>query len=114
MVSYPTFWCIVCGAFADTAPKLLTLSCRGKHEGKWTAGGMLGQLKSLKAGRHPKTNQPIPRPITLKQWELRQHSPPPDLPPRPRPSPSPLPISPTTELPFRKPSSAEGSERPLT
>ena len=34
VVSDPIFWCVTCGAFAETAPKLLATSCRGKHEGK--------------------------------------------------------------------------------
>ena len=32
---------------------------------------MPGQLKVLKSGRHPKTFAPIPRPVTIKQWEAR-------------------------------------------
>ena len=48
---------------------------------------MLGQLKVLRSGRHPKTFLPIPRPISLKQWELNKLNPPtprPASPSRPR------------------------------
>lgn len=51
--SGPVFWCVACGAFAETAPKLLNQPCKGKHEGKCVAGGMRGQLKVLQSGRHP-------------------------------------------------------------
>ena len=30
--SGPVFWCVTCGAFVESAPKLLTQACRGKHE----------------------------------------------------------------------------------
>ena len=66
VVSHPLFWCVVCGAYGETAPKLLTKPCRRRLQGKWVAGGMLGQLKVLRSGRHPKTLQPIPPPIPLK------------------------------------------------
>ena len=30
---------------------------------------MPGQLKVLLAGRHPKTSRPLPKPVSLKQWQ---------------------------------------------
>ena len=47
---------------------------------------MPGQLKVLQSGRHPKTSDPIAKPITLKQWEARKLMEPiplPTLTPRP-------------------------------
>ena len=42
VVSGTFHWFVTCGAFAESAPKLLVYSCRGRHQGKWTAGGMRG------------------------------------------------------------------------
>ena len=58
--SGPLFWCVTCGAHAESAPVLLTKTCRGKHEGIWVAGGMRDQVKVLRSGRHPKTFQRFP------------------------------------------------------
>ena len=68
VVSGNIFWCIVCGAFAESAPKLLARSCKTRHQGKWKAGGMPGQLKVLLSGRHPRTLKPIPKPVPLSRW----------------------------------------------
>ena len=69
VVSGDLFWCIVCGAFAESAPKLLGKGCRARHQGKWKAGGMPGQLKVLLSGRHPKTLKPIPKPVAIRRWQ---------------------------------------------
>ena len=68
VVSDPTFWCVACGAFADTAPKLLSKPCRGKPQGRWKACGMIGQLRVLRSGRHPNTLRSIPPPVPLAEW----------------------------------------------
>ena len=44
---------------------------------------MPGQLKVLKSCRHPKTFEPIPKPVTLKQWEAMKLQPPIPIQPRP-------------------------------
>ena len=58
-------WCVTCGSYAETAPKLLAQACRGKHQGRWKAGGSKGQLKTLLSGLHPKTRLPIPPPVFI-------------------------------------------------
>ena len=90
VVSHPLFWCVVCGAYGETAPKLLTKPCRRRLQGKWVAGGMLGQLKVLRSGRHPKTLQPIPPPHPAQGVGGRAREPPSPSPCRPTPArPSP-------------------------
>ena len=71
VVSGSLFWCTVCGAFAESAPKLLGRGCRARHQGRWVSGGIPGQLKVLQSGRHPKTFESIQRPIELNVWLAR-------------------------------------------
>ena len=61
-------WCIVCGAYAETRAKGLTAVCHGEFTGVWKGGGRLAQLKSLKAGLHPKTRQKLPPAIPECEW----------------------------------------------
>ena len=81
MKSGPIFWCVACGAFAESAQKLLTQACRGIHEGRWVVWGMRGQLKVLRSGRHPKTFESIPPPIPLRVWAASCLNPPTELEP---------------------------------
>ena len=53
-------WCAVCGAYADTTPKLLTLACRDDPEGKPQLRGMLLQKNCLLRNVHPVTKKELP------------------------------------------------------
>ena len=57
-------WCAVCGAYADTTSKLLTLACRGDPEGKPQLRGMLLQKNCLLRNVHPVTKKELPPPST--------------------------------------------------
>ena len=73
VVSDPVFWCSACGAYGETAPKLLTQPCRGPQHRRRDAAakryGMREQLRCLRRGKHPKTLQSLPPPIPIRQWE---------------------------------------------
>ena len=61
--SSPILWCSACGAYGETAPKLLTQQCRGDPRGKPELRGMADQLRQLVKGKHPKTGTLLgPRP----------------------------------------------------
>ena len=68
MVSGQVTWCGTCGAYACSAPILLTRPCKGRPL-IGSAGGLRGQLRLLRAGMHPRTRLPIPPPIPLRRWE---------------------------------------------
>ena len=53
-------WCAVCGAYADTTPKLLTQACMGDPEGKPLLRGMMLQKKCLLRNVHPVTKRELP------------------------------------------------------
>ena len=65
VVSDPIYWCTTCGAYGETAPKLLTQPCDKRTK----AYGVREQLRCLRTGKHPKTLRSIPPPIQLKYWE---------------------------------------------
>ena len=69
VVSDPLFWCTTCGAYGETAPKMLISPCNGRHTGRRKKYGMREQLRCLRAGVHPKTLLSIPPPVPLQQWE---------------------------------------------
>ena len=61
-------WCARCGAYAQSVAKGLSKPCPGRIQGAWRRGGLLGQLKVLQSGRHPKTFEQLPRPIPESMW----------------------------------------------
>ena len=106
VVSDPIYWCTTCGAYAETAPKLLTQPCDKRTK----AYGMREQLRCLRTGKHPKTLRSIPPPIQLKYWEelkaaaltVKDRTP-----AQPRPTPTSKTTAPTSTTP----SAGAGSPR---
>ena len=72
-VSGSVLWCSICGAFAEGCGTMaLARPCTGKRvkgdrqsRGQGGRNGLLQQLRNLRAGRHPKTRQLLPPPISI-------------------------------------------------
>ena len=60
-------WCSACGAYGETAPKLLTQPCRGDPRGRSDLRGMAAQLRQLRKDKHPTTQARLGPPIPLHQ-----------------------------------------------
>ena len=79
VVTGPVTWCSACGAFGESAPKILLQACRGKRQGASHASGLAKQLSCLKRGIHPRTRMPLPPPVALREWKASRSPPPPLL-----------------------------------
>ena len=72
-LSGTVLWCNVCGAFAEGCGTMaLARPCTGKRiKGNRQAAnqggrnGLLQQLRNLRSGRHPKTRQLLPPPVSI-------------------------------------------------
>ena len=70
MRSGAVMWCAVCGAYADTTPKLLTQACRGDPEGTPHFRGILLQRNRLLKCVHPVTKKQLPPPVLVQASSL--------------------------------------------
>ena len=61
--SSPLIWRSACGAYGETAPKLLTRLCRGDPKGRPELRGMAAQLRQLIKGKHPRTGAELGPPV---------------------------------------------------
>ena len=68
VVSGPIVWCTTCGAYACSAPSLLSHPCRGRPV-KSKSKTMSKQLSNLRAGIHPETKRAIHLPVPIEQWK---------------------------------------------
>lgn len=66
--SSPLVGCSACGAYGETAPRLLTQPCRGDPRGKAELKGMAAQLRALRKGRRPETKAKLGAPVTLHKF----------------------------------------------
>ena len=66
-------WCNICGAFAEGCGTMaLARPCEGKRvkgdrqsRGQGGRNGLLQQLRNLRRGRHPKTGELLPPPVSI-------------------------------------------------
>ena len=65
--SKPLMWCSACGAYGETAPKLLMQPCRGDPRGKIELMQMATQLRMIRRGEHPVTKARLGPPTTMHQ-----------------------------------------------
>jgi hypothetical protein len=64
VVSGDILWCSTCGSYASTVARNLARPCPGRFQG-CARGGLAGQLKVLKSGRHPVTLRALPPPVPV-------------------------------------------------
>ena len=64
VLSGSVVWCCACGAYAEASAKQLLKPCPGKNQGRRSEGGLQGQLRALRSGRHPRTLKPLPPPVS--------------------------------------------------
>ena len=65
--SKPLLWCSACGAYGESAPKLLMQPCRGDPRGKIELMQMATQLRMIRRGEHPFTKARLGPPTALSQ-----------------------------------------------
>ena len=63
--SKPILWCSACGAYGETAPKLLLQPCRGDPRGPDGSGQMATQLRMIRRGQHPVTKAQLGPPTAV-------------------------------------------------
>ena len=64
-VSGVVTWCKVCGAYGDARLRGLLQACPGPIRGR-SESGRAAALRHLRNGRHPKTQEPLPRAVPLR------------------------------------------------
>jgi hypothetical protein len=78
LLSGDVMWCGTCGCYADGKAVGLAAPCAGPPA-KNGHGGMWGQLKKLRACKHPRTGAPLPPPVSemssCKKWQTGADAP---------------------------------------
>ena len=64
-VSGAVTWCQACGAYGDVRLRGLLRACPGPIAGR-SESGRAAALRLLRSGRHPKTQEPLPRAVPLR------------------------------------------------
>ena len=59
MLAGELVWCLICGCYGQMRGRNLALPCRGSPT-DYSGGGVAAQLRSLKAGKHPKSGDDLP------------------------------------------------------